>query len=266
MTVSTTRPNTTAETPALPVDIETMRAGARRLLGPDDGPGMLPPPADEMNTLTRLLRGHLELLAPEVEQAAGELKEGSILRYSALGCVWEARSRLEAEPGRRYGGAAGHARRLARVLNVLCDHYETLTQPVTCLRCDGPISDLSESLTHDHVSFPEAGSPAASTPAARTRPRLGARHDLGRTLLPPLRRAGQRPGTPCTSATSRAAPAPAGTSTHTASMPISSARTRTRTRSASWPASCSRGPHGPTGRPSRWRTGNLRRGGSRARP
>ncbi|WP_367324804.1 DUF6415 family natural product biosynthesis protein [Streptomyces sp. HUAS ZL42] len=111
---------------ALPPDLATMRATVLRLLDPDGVPEALPPAGDELDTLTAALRGHVELLAPEVEQAARRLKPGSVHRYTVLECVWEARSRLEAEPCRRYGGAVGYARRLARVLNALIDHYEQL--------------------------------------------------------------------------------------------------------------------------------------------
>jgi hypothetical protein len=110
-----------------PLDVDTMREIVNRLLDPDAVPEALPPGADEVATLTLQLRGHLQLLAPEVEKAARKLKPGSIHRYTVLGCVWEANSRLEAEPSSRYGGPVGHARRLARVLNALCDHHEKLT-------------------------------------------------------------------------------------------------------------------------------------------
>ena len=83
---------------AAPPDIETMRGSARRLLGPDDAPDVLLPAAAELDTLTCTLRGHLELLAPEVEQGAGRLDEESIPRYCALARVGEARGKLPAQP------------------------------------------------------------------------------------------------------------------------------------------------------------------------
>jgi hypothetical protein len=124
---ATVPPSVTEGVEQAPPDIETMRVTAQRVLGPDDGADVLPPAGEELATLTAMLRGHLEVLAPEVERAARKLKEGSIPRYRALGCVWEARSRLEVKPSSRYGGDVGHARRLARVLDVLCDHYENLS-------------------------------------------------------------------------------------------------------------------------------------------
>lgn len=107
-----------------PPDLATMRETASRLLGEDDGPDALPPSADEVNTLTLTLRGHLELLAPEVERIAGKPRD--IPRYCALACVGEARCKLRATPAPGASGAVAHARRLARVLNALCDHHERL--------------------------------------------------------------------------------------------------------------------------------------------
>ena len=109
-----------------PPDIETMRTTAARLLGPDGAPEHLPPAVDELDMLTRLLRGQLELLAPEVEGIANRLAKDSIPRYCALACVGEARGKLRAEPGPGPHGPVAYARRLARVLNALCDHHESL--------------------------------------------------------------------------------------------------------------------------------------------
>ncbi len=109
-----------------PLDVATMRETAAILLGPDAGMDALLPASDELDTLTRTLRGHLELLAPEVEKAAGRLHKDSIPRYCALACVGEARGKLKAVPGRGPHGLVAYARRLARVLNALCTHYEEL--------------------------------------------------------------------------------------------------------------------------------------------
>ena len=102
-----------------------MRAAAHRLLGPDDGPDALPPAADEADTLVRMLRGHLAQLTPAVEKKAG--KPNSIPRYCALACVGEARRKLSATPGTGTYGLVAYGRRLARVLNALCEHYEKLS-------------------------------------------------------------------------------------------------------------------------------------------
>jgi hypothetical protein len=118
----------TAEAPPTqpPPDIETMRATAARLLGPDDGPDTLPPSGDELDTLTGMLREHLELLIPEVECAAGRLNRENIDGYCALACVGEARGKLRARPGAGEYGAVAYARKLARVLKALCDHHDNL--------------------------------------------------------------------------------------------------------------------------------------------
>jgi hypothetical protein len=103
-----------------------MREIVDRLLDPDAAPEALPPAPAELETLTLQLRRHLELLLPEVEETAKRLPRSSIPRYCVLACVGEARERLRTEPTPRFGGPAGHARRLARTLNALCDHYENL--------------------------------------------------------------------------------------------------------------------------------------------
>ncbi|WP_314223480.1 DUF6415 family natural product biosynthesis protein [Streptomyces zaehneri] len=103
-----------------------MRKTARVLLDPD---AFAPAPAGpELDTLTLAARGHLALLIPEVEQAARRPKRDSIPRYCALACLGEARGGLRAGPSRASGGALVYARRPARVLGALCDHYERLGQ------------------------------------------------------------------------------------------------------------------------------------------
>ncbi|MGP4043975.1 DUF6415 family natural product biosynthesis protein [Streptomyces sp. 2A115] len=102
-----------------------MRETADRLLGPDAGADALPPTADEVDTLTRTMRGQLELLMPDVERAVGG-RPKNVAQYCALACVGEARGKLSTEPGPGTSRAVAYARRLARVLNALCDHYERL--------------------------------------------------------------------------------------------------------------------------------------------
>jgi hypothetical protein len=110
----------------IPPDIATMRAVVDELLDPDAAPGVLPPAPADLETLTRQLRGHIALLLPEVEQAAKRLPRGSIPRYCLLACAGEARGRLRETPSPRFNGPVGYARRLARSLGALCDHYEQL--------------------------------------------------------------------------------------------------------------------------------------------
>jgi hypothetical protein len=128
-----------------------MRETAHRVLGPDNAPEATPPAGDELETLTIALRGHIELLAPEVEEAAGRLPESSPTRAVALACVAEARGKLRA-PELSFAGLGGgvmYTRRLARVLAALCDHYDTVCAGIVrtpvqtafeqlaehCLRC-----------------------------------------------------------------------------------------------------------------------------------
>ncbi|MFE3854600.1 DUF6415 family natural product biosynthesis protein [Streptomyces griseorubiginosus] len=124
-----TAPNVVAAEATEPLDIETMRETIDLLLDPDAAPDALPPVGDELETLTATVRGHIELLIPEVEAVAERIPPTSVIaRHAVLTCVWEARSRLEAEPSPRFGGPAGHARRLARALNALCNHYEDVRE------------------------------------------------------------------------------------------------------------------------------------------
>ncbi|MFF3875087.1 DUF6415 family natural product biosynthesis protein [Streptomyces sp. NPDC001978] len=122
-----TAPTPTAEEQTtVPPDLATMRAAVDRLLDPDAVPEALPPAAEELATLTLQIRGHLAVLMPEVEQMAGRMRRDSIPRYCALACLGEARGRLRAEPSPAPGGDIAYARRLARALNALCDHFEAL--------------------------------------------------------------------------------------------------------------------------------------------
>ncbi|MGX5214501.1 DUF6415 family natural product biosynthesis protein [Streptomyces violaceus] len=107
---------------APPLDLETMRASADRLLG--SNAEVLSP--ERLETLTLQLRGHLMLAVPEVESAVLALSEESVARVCALFCVGEARLRLSAQPGRSLSarGRTAHAQRLARSVRTLCDHYE----------------------------------------------------------------------------------------------------------------------------------------------
>ncbi|OUD00006.1 DUF6415 family natural product biosynthesis protein [Streptomyces swartbergensis] len=122
------------DTPPLGLpDLAIMRETARLVLGPDSGPDTLPPAAEELDTLTATLRGHLQLLTPEVEQAAGRLPENSPTRSGAMYCVGEARGKLRAPElsFARLSGSVMYARRLARVLVALCEHYEIVSAGMT---------------------------------------------------------------------------------------------------------------------------------------
>ncbi|MEU1409820.1 DUF6415 family natural product biosynthesis protein [Streptomyces sp. NPDC005728] len=108
------------------VDIAMMRGTAAQLLGPDDGPEALPPTPAELGALTTALRGHLELLIPEVEAKAGRLPKNSPPRFCALACVGEANRKLRVGDGSTPAVRVAVARKLARSVNALCVHYAKL--------------------------------------------------------------------------------------------------------------------------------------------
>ncbi|MGW2781055.1 DUF6415 family natural product biosynthesis protein [Streptomyces populi] len=110
-----------AELTETPPDVTTMRATVSRLLSAG-----APPEAGELETLTLLLRGHIEVLIPDVQAVADRMPENDIPRYCALACIGEARRKLTIEPGPGLSNQLAHARRLARVVNALCDHHENL--------------------------------------------------------------------------------------------------------------------------------------------
>ncbi|MFD8519363.1 DUF6415 family natural product biosynthesis protein [Streptomyces capillispiralis] len=118
----TSRPRTPEARDPRPLDAETMRDTARRLLAEDAEP----PSPEELETLTLALRGHMMLLVPVVEDAARGLPEDSVPRACARACIGEARMRLGLAPGGNLPAGIAHAMRLARSVNALCDHLENL--------------------------------------------------------------------------------------------------------------------------------------------
>ncbi|MER6233375.1 DUF6415 family natural product biosynthesis protein [Streptomyces sp. NPDC001616] len=138
-----------------PVDIDTMRHSISQLLGPDAQPLA----GDTLTTLQQLLRGHMQLLIPEVEQAALQRDAEDVPRYCALACVGEARTKLHIPSRPDEYGALAQARQLARRLAALCDHYEALTDVAMCLACDQPLREGDDTLPYHHVT--------PSGPAAR---------------------------------------------------------------------------------------------------
>jgi uncharacterized protein DUF6415 len=108
----------------LPPDIETMRDSVRILLAEDAALPVL----DKLDTLALTLRGHIQLLIPEVANAAAREPKDSIPRYCALACLGEARNKLRLDDVGTPAVRFSVARKLARVLNALCDHYENLSQ------------------------------------------------------------------------------------------------------------------------------------------
>ncbi|MFD3504470.1 DUF6415 family natural product biosynthesis protein [Streptomyces sp. NPDC058678] len=138
----------TAGTVAPPVNIDTMRHTISQLM---DSHVQLPG-GEALDLVQQALRGHIQLIIPEVEQAAWQRDKEDVSRYCALACVGEARGKLRAanRPGEH--GALAYARRLARTLAALCDHHEALAGAVMCLACDQPLRDGEDTLAYDHVS------------------------------------------------------------------------------------------------------------------
>jgi hypothetical protein len=113
------------EADSLPLDRETMRAAAARLLALDAEP----PSCDELETLALLYRGNMMLLIPEVERATKGLSKDDAPRACAMACIGEARIRLDLHPGAGLPARIAHAQHLARSVNALLDHLESLEVP-----------------------------------------------------------------------------------------------------------------------------------------
>lgn len=107
---------------SLPIDIEMMRNSARMMLADD----VEPPSFEELDILALTLRGHIHLLIPEVEKAAVRQPKDSTPRYCALVCVGEAHNKLRLGDGGTLLIRVSVVRKLSRVVNALCDHYENL--------------------------------------------------------------------------------------------------------------------------------------------
>jgi hypothetical protein len=120
MATSTTRPSTEAE--PLPLDVETMRESARRLLAD----GAEEPPPEELGTLAVLLRDHIRQLIPEVAAAMLGLPKDDVPKACAQACIGEAQMRLRLGDGDNGAVRLAVAVRLARSVNALCDHLTNL--------------------------------------------------------------------------------------------------------------------------------------------
>lgn len=112
----------TARTPAVeecPPDIVTMRASTHRALveGPSSG---------ELDALTLALRGHIQLLIPEVQKVARLQPRDSVPRLVALLCCDEALRKLRIGDGANLPVRVAVAQKLARCVNALCNHYVRL--------------------------------------------------------------------------------------------------------------------------------------------
>lgn len=118
----------TARSDTEPLDIATMRATVDRLLDPDSAPDVLPPAGEELAELIATMRSHLEQIAPEVEAAAIRLPVKHPHRNCAFACVGEARQklRISVEHVTNPEVTVALARKLARSLHALCEHYDHL--------------------------------------------------------------------------------------------------------------------------------------------
>ncbi|MEU6316096.1 DUF6415 family natural product biosynthesis protein [Streptomyces sp. NPDC047009] len=123
MPKATSTPPVIQQAATYPPDVAEMRRNALRLIGPESpNPG-----TEELNTLHLLLRGHIQLLLPEVEAMAIPLPKDDIPRACAMACTGEARMRLRIGwPEDSEAVRLAVARKLARTLNALCDHWENL--------------------------------------------------------------------------------------------------------------------------------------------
>lgn len=111
-----------AEAEALPLDIETMREEAARLLAEQ---------AEQLSdrdleTLRIQLRGHAALLVPAVQQAATRRPETDSARHSALACVVTAQMDLRLGRGDSLLVRVSVAQKLAHSVRTLCYHLERL--------------------------------------------------------------------------------------------------------------------------------------------
>lgn len=104
-----------------PLDISTMTAAAAGLL--DDVAE--PPVGEALVSLTRQLRGHLNLLLPELEQRCDVAAPRDAA--CAQAGIGEARRRLAADPSSL--DPLRHATLLARSVIALCRHFQRLAAP-----------------------------------------------------------------------------------------------------------------------------------------
>lgn len=105
-----------------PPDIATMRTTAHRLLAEHAEP--VGP--EQLETLWLALYGHMQLLAPLIEEMVLGLPKDDAPRACALACVGEAHMRVRLGGGGTPPVHVSVATQLARSVNALCDHYDRL--------------------------------------------------------------------------------------------------------------------------------------------
>ncbi|WP_328404363.1 DUF6415 family natural product biosynthesis protein [Streptomyces sp. NBC_00390] len=108
-----------------PVDIATMRGTAQRVLAL----GEAPPLREDLDQLADTLRGHLNVLVPEIRNRVNQLPAMDPAACVARIGVDEAWRRLHTTTGFGPDAAYRQAERLARSVRSLCDHYENLHPP-----------------------------------------------------------------------------------------------------------------------------------------
>jgi hypothetical protein len=84
---------------------------------------------DQLETLVLTLRGHIEVLLPEVEALAGRLPKDDIPARVAIACMSEAREKLRIGIGQSTTLKVSLIWKLARSVRALCDHFENLGGP-----------------------------------------------------------------------------------------------------------------------------------------
>ncbi|MET8507545.1 DUF6415 family natural product biosynthesis protein [Streptomyces sp. NPDC004787] len=101
-----------------------MRETARRVLETQGAPSSM----EELDLLIRTMRGHIELLVPEISTLVAAAPPGDGPAICARIGAAEAVRRLRRTRGFDPDGVKRHATKLALSVLSLCDHSETLTR------------------------------------------------------------------------------------------------------------------------------------------
>ncbi|MBA4864334.1 hypothetical protein H1V43_23865 [Streptomyces sp. PSKA54] len=143
----------TAPASTWPLDVATMRAAAAELLGEN---AQLPR-YEDLEVMTSRLRGHLMLLIPEVEDVVSRLPMDDVPGRVAVAGVGEARRRLDTAAGVGLVSAVKYAQNLARSVESLCSHLESLRSITFCGSCDQLIKAGDASRVYDKFSSSGGG-------------------------------------------------------------------------------------------------------------